>query len=53
MVSEEELNKLKEKEKLLRQAAESVKVQEKDLPRVVKRFMDEIEEMDKKLKSAK
>jgi len=53
MVSEQELKELKKKEKLLKQAAESIKVQEKDLPRVVKRFIDEIEEMDKKLKSEK
>ena len=53
MVSEQELKELKKKEKLLKQAAESIKVQEKDLPRVVKRFMDEIKEMDKKLKAEK
>jgi len=35
---------------LLKQAAETLRVEEKDLPRVVKRFQDEIKEMDKKLK---
>jgi len=51
MISEQELKKLKKKEKLLRQAAESIKVQEKDLPRVVKRFLDELKEFNKKIKN--
>ena len=51
MTSYQELKELKKKEKLLSQAAEIVRVQEKDLPRVVRRFLDEIKEMDKKLKS--
>ena len=42
---------LKKKGRLLSEAAEIISVQEKDLPRVVKRFLDEIKEMDKKLKS--
>lgn len=41
---------LKEKEKILKEAAVAIRVQEKDLPRVVARFKKEIEEMDKKLK---
>jgi transposase-like protein len=49
-ISEQELKELKKKDILLRQAAEFLKVQEADLPRVVKRFLDEIEEMDKQLK---
>ena len=49
MIPEQELKKLKEKEKLLRQAAENIKVQEKDLPRVVKRFLDELKEINKKI----
>lgn len=49
MISEQELKKLKKKEKLLRQAAESIKVQEKDLPRVVKRFLDELKEINRKI----
>ena len=53
MISEQELKELKKKENLLRQAAEILKVQEVDLPKVVKRFLDEIEQMDKQLKSAK
>jgi len=53
MISEQELKNLKKKENLLRQAAEFLKVQEIDLPRVVKRFLDEIEQMDNQLKSEK
>ena len=49
MIPEQELKKLKNKEKILRQAAESIKVQEKDLPRVVKRFLDELKEINKKI----
>ena len=52
-ISEQELKELKKKEKLLKQAAESIKVQEKDLPRVVKRFLDELKEIEEKLKNIK
>lgn len=38
----EDLNK---KEKLLREAAATLSVEEKDLPRVVDRFLKEVEEM--------
>ncbi len=41
---------LKEKENILKEAATAIRVQEKDLPRVVARFKKEIEGMDKKLK---
>jgi alanyl-tRNA synthetase len=51
MVSEQELKELKNKKKLLSQAAEILKVQEKDLPRVVKRFLDEMKEFDEKTKT--
>ena len=51
MVSDQELKNLKKKEKLLAEAAEFLKVQETDLPRVVKRFLDEIAQMDKQLKA--
>lgn len=50
MITEQELKVLKNKQKLLSQAAETLKVQEKDLPRVVKRFLDEIKEFDERLK---
>ncbi len=45
----ERARELKEKERILRDASASIKVQEKDLPRVVERFMSEIKEMDAKL----
>jgi len=51
MISEKELKGLKKKEKLLKKAAENIRVQEKDLPRVVNRFLNELKEMEKKLKS--
>jgi hypothetical protein len=40
---------LKNKEKLLREASEVLRVNDVDLPRVVDRFLKEIEEMNKKL----
>jgi len=40
---------LKNKEKLLKRAAEILRVNDGDLPRVVDRFLKEIEEMNKKL----
>jgi transposase-like protein len=49
-ISEQELKDLKKKDILLRQAAEILKVEEKDLPRVVKRFLDEIKQFDERLK---
>lgn len=53
MISEQELKELKKKEKLLQQAADSINVQEKDLPRVVKRFLDEIKQFEDELRSIK
>ncbi|MBS3052497.1 MAG: hypothetical protein J4428_03955 [Candidatus Aenigmarchaeota archaeon] len=50
MLTEKEWKDLKRKEMLLKRTAEILRVEEKDVPRVVKRFMDEIEEMDKKIK---
>lgn len=50
MLSEQELKRLKKKEKLLRHAAETINVQEKDLSRVVQRFLNEIKEFDEKIK---
>lgn len=43
--NENEFERLNEKEKLLRKAAEILNIPEKDLPRVVERFLKEIEEM--------
>lgn len=50
MLSKKEWQNLKKKSKILEKAAEILRVEEKDLPRVVERFQKEIEEMDKKLK---
>ncbi len=47
MISKKEFVELKKKEKLLKQAAEILHVEDKDLPRVVERFLKEIEEMKK------
>jgi len=52
MISYEEWKELKRKEKLLRGAAKAVNVQEEHLPKTVRRFLREIEEMDKKLGKA-
>ena len=45
----EEFLVLKNKEKLLRKAAQILRVNDVDLPRIVDRFLKEIEEMNKKL----
>ena len=50
-ISEQEWKQLKKKEKILKQAAEILRVEEKDLPRVIERFTKEIKEMDEKLKN--
>jgi len=50
MITKIEWQKLKKKGKLLRQATSILKVEEKDLPRVVERFQKEIKEMDNKIK---
>jgi len=47
--SKEEWQKLKKKEKLLNEALKILKVEYKDLPRVIDRFMREIKEMNDKL----
>jgi hypothetical protein len=46
----ERWNELKEKERILRDAAEAISVQEKDLPRVIARFKREIKDMEEKMK---
>jgi len=48
-ISEKEWKELKKKEKLLKQAADILRVEPKDLPRVIQRFQNEIKEMDEKL----
>lgn len=45
MISKTEWQKLKKKEKLLRKALEILRVEEKDLPRVIERFQKEIDDM--------
>ncbi len=53
MISDQELKELKRKEKILTEAAEIINVQEKDLPRVVQRFLDEMKEFDEKIREFK
>lgn len=50
MISKKEWEELKRKEKILKEAANILRVSEKDLPRVVDRFLREIKEMEDKLK---
>lgn len=50
MITRKEWLKLKRKEKILEEASKILRVEARDLPRVVKRFQEEIKEMDKKLK---
>ena len=47
-MNKKEWEELKKKEKLLKKAAEILRVEDKDLPRVVDRFMKEVEEMSQK-----
>jgi alanyl-tRNA synthetase len=49
MTAEQEIKNLKKKKKLLRETAEIIRVQEKDVPRVVKRFLDELKEINKNI----
>ena len=44
-LSKEEIQNLSDKESLLKKAAQILGVEEKDLPRVIDRFMKEIEDM--------
>jgi alanyl-tRNA synthetase len=48
MISKKEWKELKKKAKLLKEAAEIVRVEDKDLLRTIERFQKEIEEMKKK-----
>ncbi|MEM5853586.1 MAG: hypothetical protein QW228_04420 [Candidatus Aenigmatarchaeota archaeon] len=50
MISRSEWKKLKKKEKILMRAAEILRVEDKDLPRVIERFQREIREMEEKIK---
>ena len=50
-ISEKEWKELKRKEKLLKQSSDILSVKPQDLPRVIQRFVNEIKEMDEKLKN--
>ena len=50
MISKKEFQELKKKEKLLKESLKILKVEEKDLPRIVERFQREIKEMEGKIK---
>ena len=52
-ISEKEWKELKRKEKLVKQSANILSVEPQDLPRVIQRFVDEIKEMDGKLRIIK
>jgi len=49
MISKKEWEELKQKDKILKKAAGILRVEGKDLPRVIERFQKEIKEMEKKL----
>lgn len=51
MLTKKEFVDLKNKEKILKKAAEILRVEDKDLPKVIDRFLREIEEMKQKLKN--
>ncbi|MEM5766303.1 MAG: hypothetical protein QW423_01555 [Candidatus Aenigmatarchaeota archaeon] len=51
MISKKEWEELKKKEKILSEATKILRVEDKDLPRVIERFQREIKEMKEKLKS--
>lgn len=48
MVTKKEWQELKKKSRILEKAAEILRVEEKDLLRVVERFQKEIDEMERK-----
>ena len=49
MVTDSEWQELKKKERILKKAAEILRVEEKDLPKVIERFLREINEMNLRL----
>ena len=49
MLTKEEFEDLKKKEKILKEASNVLRVKDEDLPKVLKRFLNEIEEMKRKL----
>ena len=48
-MKKEEFDKLKEKSEILKKAASILRVDEKDLPRVIERFKKEIKEMEEEI----
>ena len=46
-LNKEEIENLSKKESILKKAAQILGVEDKDLPRVIDRFMKEIEQMQK------
>jgi len=50
MMNFKEFKELSEKEKLLKKTTEILRVEDKDLPRVIDRFQREIKEMESDLK---
>jgi len=48
-LSKKRFDELKRKERILKEAAAVLRVQESDLPRVIERFQREIKEMEEKL----
>jgi len=50
MANESRMQELKKKERILKEAAAAIRVQEEHLPRVVERFKKEIKEMEEKFK---
>jgi len=49
MISKKEWQEMKKKSKILEKAAEILRVEERDLPRVIERFQREIKEMEEKI----
>jgi len=52
MLTQKEWQELKKKEKILKKIAEILRVEEKDVPRVTQRFIEELKEMEEKLKKS-
>lgn len=48
LVTKKEWHELKKKARILKEAAEAVRVEDKDLVRTIERFQKDIEEMKKK-----
>ncbi len=51
MLNKEELLKLKKRNKLFKEAAKAINAQEEHLPRTIKKFLREIDELKKEINS--